>query len=89
MTRSIKIINTSNWEHEDVVVVIDGVMQMLKPGEHAYSGPYSKGIPVQVNMIGVEGGEPVPFRDAEGVQQTPSVKVIKPIQGAASEERNI
>ena len=33
MTKSVTVINTSNWQGEDVIVVIDGKQNRLLPGQ--------------------------------------------------------
>ena len=38
MTKSITIVNTSNWEHEDVLLKSRGKDIMLKPGESVAIG---------------------------------------------------
>ena len=85
MTRSVTIVNTSNWEHEDVEVVVTGTdpekvgeRAVLKPGDFVTAGPYTKGQEVNVRMVGVEPQEPQPFRDADGNQDCPRVEVHKP-----------
>ena len=51
MTRSVTIVNTSNWEHEDVHVVAAGNLEaawrkcpsILQPGDSVVVGPYGEG----------------------------------------------
>ena len=82
MTRSVTIVNTSNWEHEDVAVMAahhGGVaLHTLKPGDTMLVGPHADGQLVSVTMQGVTPAEPVPFRDADGEQDWPKVEVHKP-----------
>ena len=83
MTRSVTIVNTSNWEHEDVEVnqihlsAMDKTVR-LKPGESMMVGPYSKGPVAVIRIAPVEEEEPIPFKDAEGNQDWPKVEVHKP-----------
>ena len=83
MTRSITIVNTSNWEHEDVEVnqihlsAMDRTVR-LKPGEKMTVGPYDKNSVAVIRIGVVEDNEPVPFKDAEGNQDWPRVEVHKP-----------
>ena len=83
MTRSVTIVNTSNWEHEDVEVnqihlsAMDKTVR-LKPGEKVTVGPYDKASAAVIRIAPIEEQEPVPFEDAEGNQDWPKVKVHKP-----------
>ena len=54
MTRSVTIVNTSNWKHEDVERIVSRGFQLpssprvLKPGDMEVVGPYSRDQPVTV-----------------------------------------
>lgn len=81
MTRSVTIVNTSNWEHEDISVKVEGASPVrLQPGEKLICGPYSVGEAgdVQVHMIALEDAEPIPFKNEDGSQDLPSVEIHKP-----------
>ena len=84
MTRSVTIVNTSNWEHEDVEVMPcydnkgDAQKFTLKPGESKKIGPYTNGQKVRVFLTAVQPAEPVPFKDADGNQDWPRVEIHKP-----------
>ena len=86
MTRSVTIVNTSNWEHEDVEVLPmydnkgDAEKVTLKPGDSLSIGPYTNGQLVRVRLQAVQPAEPVPFRDADGKQDLPRVDIHKPVQ---------
>ena len=54
MTRSITIVNTSNWEHEDYKVTVHGTPYHLKPGSSI------EVTPATANSIQVEEAEPKP-----------------------------
>ena len=85
MTRSVTIVNTSNWEHEDVAVnqihltAMDRTV-LLKPGESMTVGPYDKNLVALIRIEPVEEKEPVPFKDADGNQDMPRVDIHKPVQ---------
>ena len=85
MTRSVKIVNTSNWEHEDVEVTVVSKTETkkvsLQPGDTCDVGPYSDGELVSVIMSGVTPETPVPFRKEGGGQDFPTVEVHKPKSG--------
>ena len=84
MTRSVTIVNTSNWEHEDVEVVEmnegwPSNKVVLQPGDETTVGPYAKGQTVSVIMKAREHIEPVAFYDEHGDQDWPKVEVHKPV----------
>ena len=59
MTRSVTIVNTSNWEHEDVEVVEvpesgSAESTMLKPGDKMTCGPWGPGQRVTLVLKPVE-----------------------------------
>ena len=84
MTRSVTIVNTSNWEHEDVRAIIqyadgrESAAVTLKPGDQMTCGPYTNGQVVQVQLAGQEPATPIPFKDADDNQDWPKVEVHKP-----------
>ena len=59
MTRSITIVNTSNWEREDYNVTVDGKPYYLKPGSSVEVTPDTVGS-VQIEEI-EPTGMTVPF----------------------------
>ena len=79
MTRSVTIVNTSNWEHEDYIVHgyeghhPDGTR--LRPGEKVTFTP-TDGMAIRLEAVAEKNA--VPFRDAEGNQDFPRVDVHKP-----------
>ena len=83
MTRSVTIVNTSNWEHEDVEVnqihlsAMDRTVR-LKPGESMTVGPYDKSSVAVIRIAPVEEKEPIPFKGDDGEQDWPRVEVHKP-----------
>ena len=83
MTRSVTIVNTSNWEHEDVEVnqihlsAMDRTVR-LKPGESMTVGPYDKVSVAVIRIAPVEEKEPTPFKKEDGEQDWPTVEVHKP-----------
>ena len=84
MTRSVTIVNTSNWEHEDYIVRrrrsdFDGGTGLpddtrLQPGDVMQFTPGRESI----SILPVEEQTPVPFRDADGNQDWPRVEVHQP-----------
>ena len=82
MTMSAKIINTSNWEHEDIAVSVEGKPDLggiLKPGEmcdipvnHLWDGSEHSGVPSIVRVRQRVEVEPKPFR-MNGSQVWPRV----------------
>ena len=85
MTRSVTIVNTANWEHEDVEVnqlnlrAMDKTVR-LKPGEMTVVGSHYKDLVSIIRIAPVEEKEPAPFKDADGNQDWPRVDVHKPVQ---------
>ena len=79
MTRSVTIVNTSNWEHEDYIVhgyqghYPDGTR--LRPGEHVCFTPTDG---MTITLEGVAEKNAVPFYDADGKQDWPRVEIHKP-----------
>ena len=74
MTRSITIINTSNWKDEDYMVDTPHGRVYLRPGESLTMTPPEASLDVPVHLS--EPGKPEPFIDKdEGVQLTPHVHV--------------
>lgn len=73
MTRSITIVNNSNWEHEDYAVVTPRGVVYLKPGERTTFTP-DNFANVAVQEVTPEKPEPFHDRD-EGVQLTPHIEV--------------
>ena len=92
MTRCVKLVNTSNWHHEDIeVVMVNGThpvhRKRLAPGDSLDIGPWGKHLD-DVTMLyvkPVEDKEPVPFRKPDGGQDWPTVEVHKPIAGSEPE----
>ena len=81
MTRGVTIVNTSNWEHEDVSVMVRNRAPVrLKPGECMTVGPYVIGTEgdVELHMVAIEEMEPKPFMDADGKQDLPGLTIHKP-----------
>lgn len=91
MTRSVTIVNTSNWEHEDVEVV---EMQngwpvhraVLEPGDKMVGPPNSPNLVTTYLIRGLSKKEPVPFKDADGNQDWPRVEVHKPTPSEPQEK---
>ena len=85
MTRSVTIVNTSNWEHEDIVVCefpgtgVSGQIT-LKPGDQMTCGPHDNDTRMTLVLAPQEPRKPVPFRDEYGNQDMPRVEVHKPVQ---------
>ena len=83
MTRSITIVNTSNYEHEDVEVnqihlsASDRTVR-LKPGDKMTVGPYGKDSVAVIRIEAIEEKEPIPFKGVDGKQDFPRVGVHKP-----------
>ena len=80
MTRSVTIVNTSNWKHEDVFVgerydskgmSMPGNAIRLAPGDKMTVGPYEVDKEVVITIKAVEDKKPEPFM----VQVCPDVKV--------------
>ena len=83
MTRSVTIVNTSNWEHEDMEVIpmVDGwprEHRVLAPGDSMVGGPNGPEGIVSYLIRPRTRAEPVPFKDAEGNQDWPKVEIHKP-----------
>ena len=79
MTRSVAIVNTSNWKEEDYKVEYidhgygaEEVVSYIKPGEYSYLPGYK---PIDVKITPVEEGTPQPFYDDDGKQITPDLTV--------------
>ena len=88
MSRSVTIVNTSNWEHEDVEVHEFNrghppKVTMLKPGDQLACGPWNQGDTTSLVINGVGSKDPVPFKDADGNQDWPKVTVHKPVPSDA------
>lgn len=81
MTRSVTIVNTSNWEHEDVEVVqyIGGWPEKtrLQPGDKLVLHHGAESV-ANIAMKGVRDKEPVPFKKEDGTQDLPRVEIYKP-----------
>ena len=80
MTRSMTLINSSNWENEDYIVEIereDGtvVQTRLKPGEHFIFQPDDQHTIRDIRED--EPSNPVPFRTNRGDQIVVDVAVNK------------
>ena len=72
MTRSVTITNTSNWQHEDYAIIIDGVRRIIQPGESVITNPYST---AEVKIEPLEPEKAKPFRNRMGDQTLPESKV--------------
>ena len=80
MTRSAEIVNTSNYDGEDLEVITIGDSnvcdaRVLRPGDYAHIGAYVEGSKSIVVLIPRTSKTPVPFVDEEGKRITPSLKV--------------
>ena len=93
MTRSLNIVNTSNWDGEDYAVHHDGTTTILKPTDtvtlHAYERCSVH--PLAVVPCGPE--TPKPFVDEDGYQLLPQLTVRfehcnRPTMIAVSAERD-
>ena len=74
MTRSVTIVNSSNWDGEDYAVKVgDGPKYFIEPGDKIMFCVYSKEIPISI--IPLQSKEPEPFKDKEGKQILPIVEV--------------
>lgn len=82
MTRSVTIVNTSNWENEDIDVTVAGPgrteTHRLQPGDKIVCGPHNDGQMVGVMLNAVTPKKPVPFHAEDGSQDWPKVEVHKP-----------
>ena len=89
MTRSVTIVNTSNWEHEDVAITVhpnrasQGNLPPLRlaPGEKHVVGPYDKDEVVHITLLPIEEREPAPFKNEDGSQDWPKIDIHKPKPG--------
>ena len=74
MTRRLCIVNLGNWDGEDYEVVYGkGEKATLKPGESIAVHAYNETATIAATPI--ESKEPEPFRNQDGVQVTPQMKV--------------
>ena len=77
MTRSLLIVNTSNWDGEDYrVEIARGDLKeitTLNPGECVNVHSYAE--PVELTVFPEESKTPEPFFDDEGEQITPQMTV--------------
>lgn len=78
MTRSVTIVNTSNWDHEDYMIRVrpsQGHVR-LKPGESVKLDVYDS---CAVQLVPVEYENPVPFeRDVIDGEGKRGREIVKP-----------
>ena len=71
MTRSVTVVNTSNWRGEDLVVLSNGRREELAPGESANYAVHKDGV-FPVEFVGKgETGEPFYDEDSVDVEGNP------------------
>lgn len=74
MTRSLTIVNTSNWNHEDYSIVVreDDQTFELKSGDSFTIHPYAE---VTLVVCPLSPEKEVPHRTEDGVQLIPEARV--------------
>ena len=77
MTRSLVIINTSNWKHEDyeIIDLETNDSQQLKPGEQCMVPLYNKGALRKLKITAIELEKSVPFINKNGKQIVPVLDI--------------
>ena len=77
MTMSAQIVNTSNWQGEDVLVDLgNGNFQRVRPGEMMYLNLYPIEQMQNIRIIPAPAEDTEPFQDEDGGQVVPVVEVV-------------